>query len=190
MVKEKEPRIELEREYVVPLRREWLKVPEYKRANKALKGLKQFIARHMKIYDRDLRKVKVDIILNNELRWRGMRKPPAKIKVKAKKFDNGIVRVELVEIPKHIKFELARKEKKEAEMSKKKKEKEAEKKAVEEAAKKEDEAEKTEEEKKDEEEKKEAVKEAGKAMAKQQAKQMKHATKGKDVRVQRKALVK
>ena len=80
----------LEREYVIPLRREWLKVPEYKRANKAVKAIKEFLVRHMKVYDRDLRKVKIDILLNNELRFRGMRKPPARIKVKAKKKDNGI----------------------------------------------------------------------------------------------------
>jgi len=117
--KQTEPKIILEREYIVPLRKEWLKVPEYKRASKAVKALKQFIAKHMKIYDRDLRKIKIDQILNNEIRFRGMRKPPAKIKIRAKKYDNDIVRVELVDIPAHVKFAILREEKKKAELDKK-----------------------------------------------------------------------
>jgi len=106
--KETAPKMEFEREYIVPLRHGWLKVPVYKRANKAVKTLKEFIARHMKVYDRDLRKVKVETDLNNEIRFRGMRKPPAKIKVRAKRFDNDTVTVELVDIPKHIEFKRIR----------------------------------------------------------------------------------
>ena len=121
--KQEEPKVILEREYIVPLRRGWLKVPEYKRANKAMKTLKEFIAQHMKIYDRDLRKVKVDNLVNNEIRFRGMKKPLAKIKVKAKKFDDGIVRVELVEVPIHVKFLKLKEEKRKSELEKKKKEK-------------------------------------------------------------------
>ena len=102
--KPQEPKIELEREYIVPLRKGWLKVPKYKRANKAVKTLKEFIAKHMKIYDKDLRKIKVDSLVNNEIRFRGMRKPLSKIKVTAKKYDNGTVKVELVDIPTHVKF--------------------------------------------------------------------------------------
>lgn len=109
--KELQPKQLFEREYVVPLRRGWLKVPKYKRGNKAVKTLKEFIARHMKIYDRDLNKVKVDVNLNNELRFRGIKKPPAKIKVRAKKFDNDFVNVELVNLPKHIEFKIKREEK-------------------------------------------------------------------------------
>src|SRR3989338_11220989 len=104
------PKIELEREYNVPLRKGWLKVPKYKRANKAVKTLKEFLVRHMKVYDRDLRKIKLDILLNNEIRFRGMKKPPAYIKVKAKKFDNGIVKVELAELPDKIRFQKEREE--------------------------------------------------------------------------------
>ena len=186
MAKEKEVKVTLEREYIIPLRWQWLKVPEYKRANKAAKAIRQFMVRHMKIYDRDLKKVKIDILLNNELRFRGMRKPPAKIKVKAKKFDDGIVRVELVNIPVHIKFEQLR-EKKKAMKVKKKEEKKP---AV--AEKKEEkpteEKKETAEEKKEKEEKKESVKEAGFKEAKQQAKQMKHTSVDKQVTIKRKAL--
>ena len=67
MAKE-ESKIILEREYTIPLRKEWRKVPEYKRANKAAKAIKEFMVRHMKNYDRDLKKIKIDILLNNELR--------------------------------------------------------------------------------------------------------------------------
>ena len=91
--KKQEAKVVLEREYIIPLRKEWLKVPKYKRASKAVKALKQFLARHMKNYDRDLRNIKIDQDLNNEIRFRGIKKPPAKIRVKAKKFDNVIVKV-------------------------------------------------------------------------------------------------
>ena len=109
--KQKEPKKILEREYIVPLRRQWLKVAEFKRANRAVKELKRFLAKHMKVYDRDLRKIKIDNDLNNEMRFRGMRKPPAKIRVFAKKFDDGIVRVSLVDVPAHVKYARLRNEK-------------------------------------------------------------------------------
>jgi len=112
--KPEEPKLELEREYIIPLRRQWLKVPEYKRVNKAVKAIKQFLAKHMKVYDRDLKKIKMNILLNNELRFRGMRKPPAKIKIKAKKYDTGIVEVELAEIPKVLQYKLDKEAKQEA----------------------------------------------------------------------------
>ena len=105
----------LEREYIVPLRDGWLRVPRYKRATKAVKTLKEFMVKHMKVYDRDLRKIKVDIYLNNEIRFRGMKHPPAKIKVKAIKYEDGTVSVKLAELPKHIEFEIARKVRKDAE---------------------------------------------------------------------------
>lgn len=111
--KEKKSVVELEREYVVPLRKKVLVVPRYKRAKKAVRILKEFIVKHMGIRDRDLKKVKIDINLNNELWFRGIKKPANKIKVKAKKID-GIVYVELAEIPEVVKFAITRKEKREA----------------------------------------------------------------------------
>ena len=183
------PKIVIEREYIVPLRKEWLKVPEYKRANKATKALKQFLAQHMKVYDRHLRKIKIEQDLNNEIRFRGMKKPPAKIKVNAKKYDDGIVRVELVNIPVHVKFERLREEKKKAKLEKKVKVKEEKKvePGVEELA--EDRAEPpTKEEAEEAEEKQEASKEEHLELAKQQAKVMKHTSKEKPVTIKRKAL--
>jgi len=189
MAKQKiaEPKVILERGYIVPLRKEWLKVPEYKRANKAVKALKEFIAKHMKVYDRDLRKIKIDIDLNNEIRFRGMKKPPAKIKVKTCKYDNGNVKVELANIPAGLKFKRLREEKKKLALDKKAKEKETLKKAAEKTAVVEkDKKEESEENK----EKEETSKDETMKIAKEQAKEMKHIAKDKKVEVHRKALSK
>jgi large subunit ribosomal protein L31e len=185
-----EPKITIEREYIVPLRKGWLKVPKYKRGNKAVKTLKEFIARHMKVYDKDLRKVKIELELNNEIRFRGMYKPPARIKVRAKKYDNGIVRVELVNLPAHVKFAKLREEKKKTELDKKAKAKEVLEQAQKpkEEVKPEEKTEETEESK----EKQEAAKEENLKIAEQQAKEIKHTSKEKQVErqvtTQRKAL--
>jgi len=102
--------VELEREYVIPLKRGVLNVPQYRRAKKAVRLIKEFLARHMRVEDRDLRKVKVDIYLNNEVWFRGIKKPANKIKVKAVKRD-GIVYAELAEIPDAVKFARMKNEK-------------------------------------------------------------------------------
>ena len=57
----------LEREYIIPLRREINKVPRYRKTEKAIKAIKKFLARHMKIRDRDLNKIKIDRYLNEEM---------------------------------------------------------------------------------------------------------------------------
>ena len=100
----------IEREYVIPLREKVRVVPRYKKTNKAVKTVKEFLARHMKIYDRDLNKIKLDKYLNEALWTRGIRKPPHKIKVKAIK-EGDIVRVELAEFSDKLKFKKAREEK-------------------------------------------------------------------------------
>jgi len=181
----KQDKIVLEREYVVPLRREWQKVPEYKRANKATKALKEFMVRHMKVYDRDLRKIKIDIYLNNEIRFRGMKKPLHKVKVKAIKYASGIVEVKLVQLPKHIEFEVARIARKEAEKLKEEKSKPEEKQAKTEEKK---EEEKT-EEKIEAKEKETSNKIAEEQIEKNQAQKMKHTAGIKKAPIiQRKAL--
>lgn len=93
----------LEREYIVPLRRHWINVQGYNRTSKAVKALKQFIAKHMKVPDRETDKVKLDIYFNNELWFRGRANPPAKIKVKARR-DGDLIHVSFVETPKHVAF--------------------------------------------------------------------------------------
>ena len=106
----KEEKIELQREYIVPMRHGFMKVPCYKKAKKAVLTLKQFIAKHMKVENRDLNKVKLDNYLNNEIWSRGIKNPLHKIKVKAVK-KAGIVYVELAELPDYVKFKKAKAEK-------------------------------------------------------------------------------
>src|SRR3990167_11203854 len=106
----------MEREYVIPLRRNWNKVPRYKRANKAIGTIKEFLVRHMKIRDGDLNKVKIDRYLNEFVWFRGIRKPPARIKVKARK-EGDIVKVELAEIPKELGFKKTKLEKRDKKAS-------------------------------------------------------------------------
>ncbi len=165
----------LEREYIIPLRHRWRIVPRYQRTNKAVKAVKEFIVRHMKIRDRDLDKVRLDKYLNETLWHRGIKNPPAKIKVRAVK-EGEIVRVTAVEMPQNIKFRKLREEKitgtakKIAEKRKEeKKEEEPETGKVEGA----------EEKKEEQEAKKSAVVEAGRELEKAAAKQMKHQTKQK-----------
>ena len=99
-----------EREYIVPLRRSFLKVQRYNRTSKAIKELKEFIARHMKVPERDLSKIKLDVHLNNELWFKGRKNPPSKIKVKAWR-DGEVIKVELTELPTQLMFKKAKLEK-------------------------------------------------------------------------------
>jgi large subunit ribosomal protein L31e len=169
---DKKTETNIEREYVIPLRKEWQKVPRYKRANKAVKAIKEFLVRHMKVYDRDLNKVRVDKYLNSEIWFRGIKHPPARIKVKAVKDSEGIVRVELVEMRDNIKYRKAKVDKRDNAV-------EAPKKAKAETKKQENskEDESGVDEKVQEDEKKEAVKEATQEREKAQAKKEKHAVK-------------
>ena len=54
--------IKIEREYVIPLREKCRVSPRYKKTPKAIRVIKEFIIRHMKVYDRDLNKIKIDRI--------------------------------------------------------------------------------------------------------------------------------
>lgn len=184
-----------EKIYVIPLRSEIGKVPRYRRAEKAIKAIKEFLARHMKVYDRDLSKVKLDSYVNEFMWARGIRNPPHKIKVKATIDKDGIVRAELVDYPNKLKFKKMRAEKLEQsakEIAKKKKEekKAAEEKKEEKTESEEDKNKKSDipsssastqsvERKKEAKEKKAAVVEAGKEFAKKQAKKAKHEVGGK-----------
>jgi large subunit ribosomal protein L31e len=185
-------------EYVIPLRTAWKRVPRYKRANKAIKEIKEFLVRHMKIRDGDLNKIKVSKYINEFVWSRGIKKPPIKIKVFAKKKGENI-EVELVNFTDKLKFKKIREEKRSAEakqhLVKKKslmeKAKEGIQKPTEEAETPETEAIK-ESKKEEEQEKKAAVVEAGAKMEKAAAKKTKHQTKTSKApkRQQRKALAK
>lgn len=102
----KEDKMLVEREYTVPLRRKVNLSAKYRRARKAVKVLIAFVERHMKAYDTG--KVLIDRKLNEEIWCRGIEKPPARIKVKCKKFESGKITVELVEIPSQISWRHAK----------------------------------------------------------------------------------
>ena len=111
--KEETPKPVLERIYIIPLRRETLKVPNFKKANKAVKTVREFISKHMKSDN-----VVIGKYLNLSIWKHGAKNPPHHVKVNAIKDDKGKVVVELVDAPKEVpkieeKKKLAKKEEKE-----------------------------------------------------------------------------
>ncbi|MBS3136924.1 60S ribosomal protein L31 [Candidatus Woesearchaeota archaeon] len=80
----------VERTYNVPLRVEWLKAPKYRRAKKALIGLRQFISKHMKSDD-----VSIGQYANEAIWAKGIQSPPHHLKVSVLKQADGKVYVEL-----------------------------------------------------------------------------------------------
>ena len=93
--KEQAPKPVLERAYVIPLRRETLKVAPFRKANKAVKTIRAFISRHMKSDN-----VVIGKYLNLYVWKHGAKNPPHKVKVNTVKDDHGKVFVELVGAPK------------------------------------------------------------------------------------------
>ncbi len=80
-----------EKIFVIPLG-EVKEVPQYKRSRRAAKLVREYLVRHMKSDD-----VKIDPKINEKLFERGVKKPPARIRVKAVKDDAGLVNASLVE---------------------------------------------------------------------------------------------
>jgi large subunit ribosomal protein L31e len=178
--KEKEVKVELEREYVIPLRRQVMKAQNYRKAKKAIRTIKEFLAKHMRVENRDLRLIKIDRYLNQEIWYKGIKHPPAKIKVKAIKKE-GIVYVELAEIPEKVKWDMEKDKKKLIEGSKVKTQDKP----------KEEKKQETTEQKVEEKEKEKASVEAGFKEQKLEAKQDKHQEKPKQpkqAQIQRKVM--
>ena len=71
-----------EQVYTIPLREKCRSAVRYKKTPKAVKSVKEFLVRHMKVYDRDLNKIKIDRYLNYFIWSRGIKNPPSKVKVK------------------------------------------------------------------------------------------------------------
>lgn len=108
--KEEAPKTVLERTYVIPLRRKTLKVPPFRKANKAAKTIREFISQHMKSSN-----ISIGKYLNLKVWQHGAKNPPHHVKVNAAKDDKGRVFVELVDAPKEKpKAEEKKKEIKEA----------------------------------------------------------------------------
>ena len=119
MAKKETTKTVLERVYNVPLRKEYMKAPNWKRTPKAVKALREFISKHMKSENVIIGKYA------NQLLWKnGIKNPPHHIKVNAVKDDKGKVMVELAELPGKAKREAEKL--KESEKKKKEKEKKEE----------------------------------------------------------------
>ncbi|MBS3085011.1 50S ribosomal protein L31e [Candidatus Pacearchaeota archaeon] len=181
--KEESKTEKIEREYIIPLREKIRPSPRYKKTPKAIKSIKEFLVRHMKIRDGDLKKIKIDRFLNEEIWIRGIKNPVHKIKVKAIK-EGDIVRAYSGALPPKINFKKLREEKLESEAKSKKEEKKTLVQKAKETLKGKKEGgekpdEKSEEEKKEEKEKEESSKIAQEQTEKEQAKSMKHTTKVK-----------
>ncbi len=85
-------KIVVERVYTIGIRQKMKKYPRWLRAKKSVKYVRKFLSRHMKV---DPDNVKIDASINEKLWERGAEKPPARIRVRAVKFDDGIVEAEL-----------------------------------------------------------------------------------------------
>ncbi len=85
--------VEVQREqiYIIPLR-DVKRVPCYKRANAAISDIRAYLAHHLKSKD-----VKIDKSINEAIWARGSQKPPRRIRVRAMKFEDGQIQVELAE---------------------------------------------------------------------------------------------
>ncbi len=103
----------LERVYNIPLRKEFLKVANWKRTGKAVKAAREFLMKHMKS-----EKIFLGEKLNLKLWENGIRKPPHHVKVTAIKDDDGTVRAELFGFPYGGKAEEPAKAKKKEEVKK------------------------------------------------------------------------
>ena len=96
----------IERNYIVPLRKEWRKGPRHKRSKKAITALRSFLIRHMKVKD-----VKIGKELNDHIFARGYKNPPHKVHITASKEDD-IVKVNIFGV-KYKDFKPIKEEKKE-----------------------------------------------------------------------------
>lgn len=75
----------------IPLR-DAKNTPASKRASKAMKIIREFVANNMDVPQED---VWIDSSTNETIWDKGIKKPPSKIKVKAIKFEDGIVEVSI-----------------------------------------------------------------------------------------------
>ena len=98
--KEEEEEFVEERIYTIPLRRAWI-MPPRKRAPKAIRLIRFFIQRHMKvgkgISEESNEEEGGHIIISNEVNervWnRGVEKPPRKLRIRAAKDEKGNVTI-------------------------------------------------------------------------------------------------
>ena len=91
---DKEAAKELERIYVIPLRKAKFG-PSSKAAPRGIKEVRDFIIKHMKVQPDD---VWLDDSVNHKIWERGKFKVPSKVRVRAVKYEDGVVEVTMPEI--------------------------------------------------------------------------------------------
>ena len=85
---------ELEREYVIPLRPSQHQPSRRRRAGHALETVRRFVVRHMKGKSED---VWIDPRLNEHIWERGIQHIPRQVRVKAIRFEDGLIEVDLLD---------------------------------------------------------------------------------------------
>ncbi|SVE59407.1 uncharacterized protein METZ01_LOCUS512261, partial [marine metagenome] len=85
------------RTYTIPLRREYLKTPKWRRAEKAVSTLRSFVERHSKIEE-----IKIGRWVNESIWKRGAKNPPSRVRVDVKRVADSVT-VELSELPRKAK---------------------------------------------------------------------------------------
>ena len=99
--KELEEEIVDERFYTIPLRKAWIS-PRKKRAPRAMRIIKSFVRKHMKIRtevegEEESEMLVISSEVNEKIWSRGIEKPPRKIRVRAAKNKEGVITVHLAE---------------------------------------------------------------------------------------------
>ena len=101
--KEEEEEIVEERIYTIPLGKTWI-MPPNKRAPKAMRIIRSFVTKHMKLEKRgegeeeeEPKRLVISNDVNERVWMRGIEKPPRKIRIRAAKDKEGNVTVYLAE---------------------------------------------------------------------------------------------
>jgi len=101
--KEEEEEIVEERIYTIPLGKTWI-MPPNKRAPKAMRIIRSFVTKHMKLEKRgegeeeeEPKRLVISNDVNEKVWMRGIEKPPRKIRIRAAKDKEGNVTVYLAE---------------------------------------------------------------------------------------------
>ncbi|HTT17001.1 MAG TPA: 50S ribosomal protein L31e [Thermoplasmata archaeon] len=87
-------REEIEREYVIPLRASRHQPSRRRRAGHALETVRRFVVRHMHGAAED---VWIDPRLNEHIWERGIQRIPSHVRVKAIRFEDGLIEVDLLD---------------------------------------------------------------------------------------------
>ena len=90
--KEEEEEIIDERIYTVPLRKAYWTGSRLRRANRSVRILREFVERHMKPEE-----LLIQPEVNEQIWARGMQKPPRRLRIRATKNADNLVRVYLAE---------------------------------------------------------------------------------------------